>query len=135
MSTDISVHSSSYQVEDRSWLVGTHGVDITPGITLDISKFTKSTHFPNGYIPSGTALGKVTATGLYGPYSDAASDGTQTCVGLLFSSVRAIDPVGNNLAKVGGARFIHGAVNAAKLPANSGIDVNGKADLPLIVWL
>ena len=136
MSTDISVHSSSYQVEDRSWLVGTHGVDITPGITLDISKFTKNTYYPNGYIPSGTALGKITASGLYGPYSDAASDGTQTCAGLLFSSVRAVDPnTGNALAKVGGARFIHGAVTTSKLPANSGIDANGKADLPLIVWL
>lgn len=135
MSTDISVHSSSYQVEDRSWLVGTHGVDMTPGITLDISKFTKSTHYPNGYIPSGTAIAKITASGLYGPYSDAASDGTQTNGGLLFSSVRAVDANGNTLAKVGGAKFIHGVVNTAKLPANSGIDANGKADLPLIVWL
>ncbi|MBI2702110.1 MAG: head decoration protein [Mycobacterium sp.] len=136
MSTDISVHSSSYQVEDRSWLVGTHGVDVTPGITLDISKFTKATHFPNGYIPSGTLLGKVTSGGLYGPYDNAASDGREVAAGILFSSVRAIDTnTGNNLAKVGGARFIHGLVNTAKLPANSGIDANGKADLPLIVWL
>ena len=135
MSTDISVRSSTYQVEDRSWLVGTHGVDMTPGITLDISKFTKATHFANGYIPSGTAIAKITASGLYGPYDDSKSDGTQVAAGLLFSSVRAIDPVGNNLAKVGGARFIHGLNNTAKLPANSGIDANGKADLPLIVWL
>lgn len=136
MSTDISVHSSSYQVEDRSWLVGTHGVDVTPGITLDISKFTKATHFPNGYIPSGTLLGKVTSGGLYGPYDNAASDGREVAAGILFSSVRAIDTnTGNNLAKIGGARFIHGLVNTAKLPANSGIDTAGKADLPLIVWL
>ncbi|MFV8317035.1 head decoration protein [Mycobacterium sp. 23] len=135
MSTDISVRSSSYQVEDRSWLVGTHGVDITPGITLDISKFTKATHYANGYIPSGTLLGKVTSGGLYGPYDDAASDGRQVAAGILFSSVRAIDNNGTTLTKVGGARFIHGAVNTAKLPTNSGIDANGKADLPLIVWL
>ncbi|WP_454232156.1 head decoration protein [Mycolicibacterium fortuitum] len=136
MSTDISVRSSNYQVEDRSWLVGTHGVDITPGITLDISKFTKATHFSNGYIPSGTIVGKVTATGLYGPYDNAASDGREVAAGVLFGSVRAVDPnTGSNLTKVGGARFIHGAVNTAKLPANSGIDANGKADLPLIVWL
>src|SRR5262245_19664679 len=131
MSTDISVHSSSYQVEDRSWLVGTHGVDMTPGVTLDISKFTKATHYPNGYIPSGTAIAKITASGLYGPYNDAAADGTQTNGGLLFSSVRAVDNNGNVLAKVGGAKFIHGLVNTAKLPANSGLDANGKADLPL----
>jgi hypothetical protein len=134
MSTDISVRSGSYQVEDRSWLVGTHGVDATPGVTLDISKFTKNTHYPNGFIPSGTAIGKVTATGLYGPYSNAASDGTETCAGILFSSVRAIDTAtGTALAKVGGARFVHGVVNTAKLPAT--VDANGKADLPLIVWL
>lgn len=134
MSTDISVHSSSYQVEDRSWLVGTHGVDATPGVTLDISKFTKNTHYPNGYIPSGTAIGKLTATGLYGPYVDGATDGTQTNAGLLFSSVRAIDgATGNALTKVSGARFVHGVVNTAKLPAT--VDANGKADLPLIVWL
>lgn len=135
MSSDITVHSSSFQVEDRSWLVGTHGVDVTPGITLDISAFTQATHFPNGYIPSGTLLGKITASGLYGPYDDGAVDGTQTCAGLLFSSVRAVNANGVVLTKVGGARFIHGAVNEAKLPANSGVDANGKADLPLIVWL
>lgn len=136
MSTDISVRSSNYQVEDRSWLVGQHGVDITPGITLDIAKFTKATHYQNGYIPSGTIVGKVTASGLYGPYDNAASDGREVAAGVLFSSVRAVDPnTGNALAKVGSARFIHGAVNTAKLPANSGLDANGKADLPLIVWL
>ncbi|AKJ72023.1 head decoration protein [Gordonia alkanivorans] len=134
MSTDISVRSSSYQVEDRSWLVGTHGTDVTPSVTLDISKFTQNTHYPNGFIKSGTALGKVTATGLFGPYDNAASDGRETCVGLLFSSVRAIDTsTGSALTKVGGARFIHGAVNTANLPAT--VDANGKADLPLIVWL
>ena len=134
MSTDISVRSSAYQVEDRSWLVGTHGTDVTPSVTLDISKFTQNTHYANGYIKSGTALGKVTATGLYGPYDNAPSDGRETCAGLLFSSVRAVDTsTGSALAKVGGARFVHGAVTAANLPAT--VDANGKADLPLIVWL
>jgi hypothetical protein len=135
MSSDISVHSSSYQVDNREWLIGTHGVDLTPGVTLDISKFTKATHFPNGYIPSGTLLGKVTATGLYGPYSDAASDGTQTAAGILFSFIKAIDGTGATATKVGGAIFVHGAVKESKLPANSGVDANGKADLSKIIWL
>lgn len=138
MSTDISVHSSKYQVEDRSWLASQHGVELTPGVTLDISKFTKATHYPNGYIPSGTAIGHITATGLYGPYDDTASDGTNVCAGLLFSSVRAIDNGGNTLTSVGGARFIHGAVRVDRLPFTSGagaVDANGKADLPMIAWL
>ena len=135
MSSDISVHSSSYQVDNREWLVGQHGVDLTPGVTLDISLFTKNTHFPNGYIPSGTVLGKVTTSGLYGPYVDGASDGREVAAGLLFSFVRAIDATGTTLAKVGGAIFVHGGVKEAKLPANSGVNAAGKADLSKIVWL
>lgn len=131
--SDITVHSSAYQVDNREWLIGTHGVDITPGVTLDISKFTKNTHYPNGFILSGTPLGIVTATQLYGPYNDAASDGTEVCRGLLFSFVRAIDGTGTTLAKASGARFVHGAVKESKLPI--AINANGKADLSQIVWL
>ncbi len=134
MSSDISVRSTSYGVDDRAWLIGQHGVDLTPSVTLDISKFTKNTHYPDGFIKSGTPIAKITASGLYGPYNDAASDGTEVARGLLFSFVRAIDPSnGNTLVKVGGALFVHGAVKESKLPI--AINANGKADLPLIVWL
>ncbi|MEW5810272.1 MAG: head decoration protein [Actinomycetota bacterium] len=135
MSSDITVHSSASQVDNREWLIGTHGVDLTPGVTLDISKFTKATHYPNGYVPSGTLLGKVTATGLYGPYDNAASDGREVAAGVLFSFVRAVDATGATLAKVGGAIFVHGAVKESKLPTNSGVDSAGKTDLSKIVWL
>jgi hypothetical protein len=69
--TDISVSTSAYQVEKRSWLLSQHGTDpgTTPSITLDVSAFTAGVHYPNGYIPSGTNLAKITATGLYGPYT------------------------------------------------------------------
>lgn len=135
MSSDISVRSRSYQVDDRPWLIGTHGVDLTPSVTLDISKFTKATHFANGHIPSGTLLGKVTTSGLYGPYDNAANDGREVAAGILFSFLRAIDETGTNLTKVGGAIFVHGAVKESKLPTNSGVDSAGKADLSKIVWL
>lgn len=41
-------------------------------------------------IQSGTLLGKVTATGKLVAYSNAASDGSQTCVGILYESTDAI---------------------------------------------
>lgn len=69
--TYIGVETTNHQVEDRSWLLGTHGTDpgSNPSITLDISTFTEATHYPNGYIPSGMPLGEITATpGVYGPY-------------------------------------------------------------------
>jgi len=76
--TDISVATVNYQVDQRAWLLSPHGTDpgTTPSITLDVSAFTADTHYPNGYIPSGTPLAKITATGLYGPYS--VTDEVQT---------------------------------------------------------
>lgn len=76
--TDISVASTAYQVDRRAWLLSPHGTGPgeTLSITLDVSAFTAGTHYPDGYIPSGTPLGKITATGLYGPYS--VTDEVQT---------------------------------------------------------
>lgn len=76
--TDISVSTVSYQSDNRAWLLSPHGTDpgTTPSITLDVSAFSSTIHYPNGYIPSGTPLAKITATGLYGPYS--VTDEVQT---------------------------------------------------------
>ncbi|MGV9540921.1 head decoration protein [Nocardia beijingensis] len=137
MSTDISMQTVTYQVSDRRWHLSREGINYTPNVTLDISKFTSGTHYPNGYIPSGTILGKVTATGLYGPYDNAASDGRETATGILFADVRAIKENGSTATKVGSGQLVRGDVSVAKLPFSSGagsIDTNGKADLPLIRW-
>lgn len=79
--TDISVVSTAFQVENRSWLLGPHGTDpgANPSITLDISTFTSGTHYPNGYIPSGTALSLITAAGggvvgKYAPYGGTTDE-------------------------------------------------------------
>lgn len=139
--TDISVVSTNYQSEKRGWLWGEHGTEpgSTPSITLDISTFAGL--YPNGYIPSGTALAKITATGLYGPYDSTASDGRQTPAAgstyLLFSSVKALAPNGTPLSKVGAAGFIHGFVDPARLPFQTGAGSAAaavKTALPLIVW-
>ena len=138
--TSIAVTSTTFQVENRSWLLSPHGTDpgTTPSVTLDVSKFTAGTHYPNGYIPSGCLLGLITATGLYGPYDDAQTDGTQTAKGILFSSVTVINTAnGQTLAKVSSGMLVHGFVSKSKLPFQSGkgfADANGIADLPLIYW-
>ncbi|WP_032368584.1 head decoration protein [Rhodococcoides fascians] len=123
--TDISVVSTGYQVENRSWLISAHGTDpgTNPSVVLDLSKFTAGTHFPNGFIPSGIALGKVTATGLYGPYDNTATDGRETAAGHLFSTLG----VRTGQTKVGGALVVHGFIRESKLPFT--IDTAGKTDL------
>jgi len=59
--------------EDRSWLGSAHGTTATRTITLDVSAFTEGTHYPNGYIPSGTVLAEL-SSGLFGPYAGRTAE-------------------------------------------------------------
>ena len=52
--------------ENHEWLGSAHALDTCDPITLDGSAFLSL--FADGIVPSGVALGKITATGLYGPY-------------------------------------------------------------------
>ena len=139
--TDISVSTTSYQAEKRSWYLGTAdnpGHNISG--TADVSAFTAATHYPNGYLLSGIVLGKITASGMYGPYDDAASDGRQTAVGFLFSSVKV--PNTADTTKDVGIGVLAGlcAVKLSKLPiANNATgkgyyDANGLADLKTFIF-
>lgn len=121
---DLTMKSESFGQDNQSWLGSAHGTDMARGITLDTSTFTAGTHYPTGHFPSGLPLGKITATGKYGPYSNAAADGTETLAGFLLTAVKApsvntIDPQG--------ALHIHGVIVEANLPV--AIDANGRTDL------
>ncbi|MGQ0774556.1 MAG: hypothetical protein ACT4NY_09085 [Pseudonocardiales bacterium] len=54
--------------DDQSWLGSAHGTGSARTVTLDLLLFTKTTHYPEDYVRSGTPLAKVTASGRYGPY-------------------------------------------------------------------
>jgi hypothetical protein len=71
---DITVRSESFGVENRSWLGSAHGTEATRTVTLDVSAFTEGTHYPDGYIKSGTVLGRITSSGLYGPYGGSSNE-------------------------------------------------------------
>lgn len=79
--TDISVTTTSFQVEDRSWMLSQwgQGPGENPNCVLDVSTFTAGTHYPNGYFPSGIPLGKITAAStaeklVVGPYAGRANE-------------------------------------------------------------
>ena len=136
--TDIGVYTQPFQAENLSWDLSRPDVPFVDSGTLDVSLFTAAQHFPNGYIPSGTVLGKVTASGLLGPYLDAATDGRQTAVGVLRASIQVLNPNGTAKSKVGCPVLkAFGVVKTSALPLTSGtaagggyIDANGQADLP-----
>ena len=120
---------------DQSWLGSAHGIRECRTELLDISTFTAGTHYPNGYIPSGTVIAKVTATGLYGPYDPDGADGRETASGILFGSL----PVRTGATSIGGTQVVHGFIAESKLPFASAavgtegrLDAAAKADLPLI---
>ncbi|MDN4616416.1 head decoration protein [Leifsonia sp. F6_8S_P_1B] len=96
---------------DQSWLGSSHGIRNARTETIDISTFTANTHYPNGYIPSGTPVAIV--SGLAVPYD--VTTGTTTGAGILAGFILTDQPV------VGTTDFAapiidHGRVNVAKVP-------------------
>lgn len=150
MAVDIQVYTEQFLGnEDRRWLGARAGTQLLRSITLNPALFTAA-HIINGSLISGMALGKVTATGLWGPYEAAAGDGRQLVVnvGLLFSTI----PIGHpdmvgidytNMGPQGTALFwgpgivITGFLPTAGMFAGSlkGVpDSTFKAALPMIRW-
>lgn len=126
---DLTVYSETYELDRRDWLDSEHGTDATVPVTLDVSAFTEADHYPNGFLPSGLALGLITASSQYGPYDGAAADGTETLVGHLYAQVK----VKAGATVVSGALLRHGFVKENKLPIAAGtagsIDAAGKTDV------
>lgn len=98
---------------DMSWLGSDHGIANGRTEIVDISAFTAGTHYPNGYLPSGTPVAKV--GGVLVPYD--ATEGTTTGAGVLAGFILT------DQAVVGTADFAaplidHGRVKVAKLPVS-----------------
>lgn len=121
---DLGLRTETFGVDDQSWLGSEHGTQATEPVTLDTSTFTAGTHYPAGYFKSGIPLGKITASGKYGPYNGAGSDGTETLVGFLFAAVKA--PT-DTAVDVAGAMLTHGKVRASRLPVS--VDAAGQTDV------
>lgn len=132
---DLSIRRTSpLIVEDRSWLGDVDGTQATRSITLVVASFTKATHYPKGVLMSGHVIGRYTSggnNGLWGLYSDAASDGRQTAVGFLFNTLELVDPNANGFesVKVGAPLMERGFIKPAKLPSTSGLDSAARVDL------
>ncbi|WP_328403935.1 head decoration protein [Streptomyces sp. NBC_00390] len=102
------------------WLGGRHGTDDTDTITLDIAKFTTGIHYtpstdsrqPYSLFKSGVPVGKITASGLYGPFDKAATDGRQVLAGFVMAETLFAPTA----TKIPAALLWHGIVRVAKVP-------------------
>jgi hypothetical protein len=127
---DLSVQTETYGGDDLSWLGSAFATTTGRPVTLDVSAFTESTAYPDGYFPSGTPLGLITASGLYGPYTGAASDGTENLAGFLLTSVPAPRDGASNVV---GSLLEFGRVIVAKLPLDT-VDATAQATNPRFVY-
>lgn len=115
--------TETFGAGDQSWLGSTHGIHECRTEVLDISAFTSGTHFPDGFIPSGTPVAKV--GGLLVPYD--SNEATTTNAGVLAGHLFTDQPV------VGTADFAvplldHGRVIASKVPVGANAFVAPVAD-------
>lgn len=74
MTFDPTITVSSSYAGSFKHLRTKRGLDTGKTVTLDVSKFTKSTHYPNGFIPGGVVLGQVTSSSKFGPYAAKANE-------------------------------------------------------------
>jgi hypothetical protein len=140
MAIDISIRNrADLRNEDQRW-IGNGGEPIAPcrPIVLDRSAFDLVTDFPNGYIPSGVALAKLSASGLYVPYAGSPSE-VQTLTRTSTAGTVTLTCEGETTGTVpaSAAGFTAAAVQAALLSlSNLGIGdvtVTGSAGGPLTV--
>lgn len=134
--TDISVLSTPYQVEKRSWYLGTSEMPgFTISGTLDVSAFTAGTHYPNGFIPSGTPLGRITATGLYAPYTvtDEVQSVTEGGSGLTSFTLTFSGQTTGSIAAAATAATVQAALEALSNIGVGQVSVTGSAGGPYTV--
>lgn len=114
---DLETRTEEFTSEDRRWMATRHGVDDTEGVTLDGDLFPTG-DYPEGRVPSGLILARVSATGLYGPYDPAQDpamgDGRHVPTGHLFTSLRVAAG-----RRASGAQLRRGSVIAINVPAQT----------------
>lgn len=103
--------TESFGTGSNAWLGSTHAINSARTEMLDISAFTKGTHYPDDYIRSGTPVAKV--GGVLVPYD--ATEGTVTAAGILAGFVLTDQKV-SGAADFAVPLLDHGRVIASKVP-------------------
>lgn len=63
--------TKQYSSGDYTWLYNSRGITFGMTAVLDITKFTKATHYPDGYVRNGTPLNVANPSAIV-PWSDTA---------------------------------------------------------------
>lgn len=97
--------------DDKTWAASKHGFGTGRSVTLDVTAFTRATHYPNGFIPSGTPVTEDAVSGLFEP---TAADGKYD--GILLEPVTIREPgLGAAQTKATASVIDHGIIFASRL--------------------
>lgn len=96
---------------DYRWLASAHGIRNCRTSVLDVSTFTKATHYANDYFPSGLMV-NVADEKAVKPWTGAAGE----VLGFLFGDA-ATDGVEDLNVPI----FRHGGINTNHLPVKTGL--------------
>jgi hypothetical protein len=115
---NLSLRSVAVPTMDVEFLASAKG-QITKGVTLDASKWTADSN-GDKLVKAGTVLGKITASGLYGPYGLRANEVQQFDLGEASDGTFTITFAGETTAAI--AYNANAAAVKAALEALSNID-------------
>ena len=104
-----------------------HGILV--GITI-AAAVRDSGSTPTTTLRRGLVVGKITASGKFAQYSNAATDGTGTAAGILVHEVDLLGPYAS-AQDATGLILVHGYV---KESVCIGLDEDGKADLKHVIF-
>lgn len=121
---DLQVTSTTLNTRDYRWLATRAGIENALPGTLLISSAVKATHFPDGYIKTGTLLAKYTSggnSGLLAPFVNDGSTGLNTAVGIALDGFEIrMDADGNAIGTKTAGSVLYGGSGAnvflSKLP-------------------
>ncbi len=111
------MRQETFGAGDMSWLGSAHGIWNGRTETLNVAAFTAGTHYPDGYLPSGTPVALV--AGLLVPYDKL--EATTTGAGILAGFILTVTDINLPAFGTGSANFgvpvlDHGRVKSARLP-------------------
>lgn len=131
-----ALRTRSWGNTDQRW-IGRGGIPRSPvrSVVLDLSAFDTTTLYPNGVLPSGIALAKITATGIYGPYSvtDEVQTVTEGGSGLTSFTLTYSGQTTGSIAAAATAATVQAALVALSNVGAGNIAVTGAAGGPYTV--
>ena len=103
---------------DYSWLLNTSGFDEATTGYATVASFTKSKHYPDGYLPSGLILNVADEKSVK-PFTGVAGE----VLGFLMKDV----PVSSTDVGVGVAFIIRGQIRTVNLPVTENLPATAPA--------